>query len=280
MSNIHSSIGGGGGGSGNFPAGPYTEGDLFYASDASTVTELGIGAEGENLVVSSSSLPEWRLYPDPAKETILYEDFAASNTSSYIFTVQTQSSGSLLFVNTVTGRVGIARMNVNANAASNVILWTNTQSPVTLNAGGRILYKTGVNPVDLSDASDEYWFFSGFADNTSAGAPSNGIYFSYDRTSNTNWEAITISGGTATTTDTGVAVATSTWYDMYFDINAVSTSIDFYINGSNVATHTTNIPTNNLKIESRMLKSSNSGVTKSFDIDYMYVYQKFSSDRG
>lgn len=59
--------------------------------------------------------------------------------------------------------------------------------------------------------------------------------------SDSNWIACTKDGTTLNTTDTGVAVAANTYYR--FIIEMVSGAINFYINGTLVATHTTNLPT-------------------------------------
>lgn len=56
-----------------------------------------------------------------------------------------------------------------------------------------------------------------------------------------NWRCYTTNGGTSTNTDSGIAFATGAFKT--FKIIATPTSIAFYIDGSLVATNTTNIPT-------------------------------------
>ena len=59
--------------------------------------------------------------------------------------------------------------------------------------------------------------------------------------SGANWRCYTTVGGVSTDTDSGIAFATGAFKT--FKIIATPTSIAFYIDGSLVATHTTNIPT-------------------------------------
>lgn len=57
----------------------------------------------------------------------------------------------------------------------------------------------------------------------------------------TNWVAHTRIAGVSTTTDSGIVAVAETWYRLRMVRSA--TDVKFYINGTLVATHTTNIPT-------------------------------------
>ena len=80
----------------------------------------------------------------------------------------------------------------------------------------------------------------GFSDNLSNG-PWNGNQMVFTSDTGTNWLAKTVIAGVVTTTDTGVAVSTTSWQKL--KIVATSTSVKFYIDDVLKATHTTNIPT-------------------------------------
>ena len=69
---------------------------------------------------------------------------------------------------------------------------------------------------------------------------SNSVEFRYD-TSLANWEAVTISGGTETATDTGTAADTA-FHIFEILCDSDNTQIQFKIDGTVVATNTTNIP--------------------------------------
>ena len=76
----------------------------------------------------------------------------------------------------------------------------------------------------------------------SAGDWTEGIQFTYTDTENSgNWRATTVSGGSSTHTDTGVAASTD-WVWLRIDVNAAGTGVTFYIDDVSVATHSTNIP--------------------------------------
>ena len=95
--------------------------------------------------------------------------------------------------------------------------------------------------------------------------PPLGIYFQATNTG--NWLAITKNSST-TTTDTGIAQSTS-FKRMEFLLNASGTSIGFYIDGTLVATHTTNIPSTGITPIFH-IKNTASG-SKRLDVDYVYV---------
>jgi hypothetical protein len=85
----------------------------------------------------------------------------------------------------------------------------------------------------------------GFGDSDFS-APYCGAFFEYDHTVSPYWRCRTSVGdwmGTTTTSVvTNVLVAASTWYSFGIQVNAAGTEAKFYINGTLVATITTNIP--------------------------------------
>tara|TARA_R110002126_G_C10490983_1_gene504798 strand:+ start:41391 stop:43250 length:1860 start_codon:yes stop_codon:yes gene_type:complete len=111
-----------------------------------------------------------------------------------------------------------------------------------------------VCPWTLSTATDEYICKVGFGnDITSGGLGNSACGFRYDRVGDgVNWRCITRNGGTETNTDSGVVVlASATGTNMVslsFTVNDDGTSVEFFIDGVSVATHTTNIPTNNARV--------------------------------
>lgn len=103
-----------------------------------------------------------------------------------------------------------------------------------------IRIKTGA---DVS--SVRYWVGWFSADPRSADDPGAthliGFRFSTDA-GDTNWIAANKDGTTLKTTDTGVAVTADTKYRFRMVADAVNNAIRFYVNGTLVATHTTNLP--------------------------------------
>lgn len=102
----------------------------------------------------------------------------------------------------------------------------------------------------------------GAQNNVALDPPAHGIYFE-KLDADTNWFAVTRDNGTQTRTDTGVAVttgfATFTW-------TRLQSGVQFQINGTLVATHTTNIPVTFISPALWLINSA--AASKSADFDY------------
>ncbi len=133
----------------------------------------------------------------------------------------------------------------------------------------------------ISDGTDSYDVWAGFADTTGGSAQTDGAYFLYDHNTSANWQVVTAKAGTRTTTASSVAAANGTWVKFRIDINAACTSIAFYMDGSLVATHTTNLPdttSNNSGIMFGILKSLGT-TARTFALDYVKMDQTFTTSR-
>lgn len=93
----------------------------------------------------------------------------------------------------------------------------------------------------LSDGTNTYRVRVGLGDETDATDFSNGFYFEADPNSDTEWQCKTADGGSRTTTDSGVTIAQDTVYRLRIVCDGAGT-VTFYINGTLVATHTTDLP--------------------------------------
>jgi hypothetical protein len=95
----------------------------------------------------------------------------------------------------------------------------------------------------LSNGTETYTSRMGFLDAVGS-EPTDGCFFRYtDSVNSGKWQAVTRSNGVETATDTGVTVVADAWKLFEVDVNAAGTSVVFKIDGSTVATNTTNIPT-------------------------------------
>ena len=96
---------------------------------------------------------------------------------------------------------------------------------------------------DLSDGTDTYKSWFGFADDHSSEAGIvDGAWFSYtDGESSGQWECNTSSNSTRTVTASGITVAADTDYILELTY-APGGTVYFYINKVLVATHSTNVP--------------------------------------
>jgi len=142
-------------------------------------------------------------------------------------------------------------------------------------ASGRdIWFETKVTPTDAEgDAMDICIGLTvNFATNPEAMlTAADRIVFQVDD-GDSNIDCITEKDGTATTTDSGIDVASGTAVTLGIHVKG-TTSVEFFVNRNLVATHTDNLPDNeNLAIGAMELSGSATG-TKSMAIDYLMAVQ-------
>lgn len=96
-----------------------------------------------------------------------------------------------------------------------------------------------------STVAEEFVVLWGFGDAyTSSSEPTNGAYIAYRRLVDGDfWVCVTRDNSSETKTVTSVVPASSSLHIFKITVNEAGTSVAFYIDGTNVATHTTNIPT-------------------------------------
>jgi len=143
--------------------------------------------------------------------------------------------------------------------------------------GAQHRFGAGLKLVAVPDATDDALFWFGFSMDTN----SIGTYMSYigiDRSVNaTNFIAVTRKAGTQTATDTGVAFDTD-WHTFEIIVNGGNTSHAFYIDGTLVATNTTNLP--DASLAPTVGTSNVAGAANSFKIDWIYHAFKPTAARG
>lgn len=121
--------------------------------------------------------------------------------------------------------------------------------------GHALILKFRIAPQVLSDGTDTYSCTWGFGEQLGIKDQTNGAYFTYTHGTNAGkWQAVTASAATRTTTDTGVAAVT-TFSIFEIRVNQAGTSVTFYIDGTLVATNTTNIPTATTGVLGQIVKS-------------------------
>jgi hypothetical protein len=96
---------------------------------------------------------------------------------------------------------------------------------------------------NLSDGTETYTVRAGLETNN-FNSVNDGVFFRYTHSVNSgNWICVTRRSGVETVTNTSTAPTTASYTKFQILINSAGTSVSFLINGSVVATHTTNIPT-------------------------------------
>lgn len=144
---------------------------------------------------------------------------------------------------------------IGVHAYSTSILATNFASHISASQTsfglgiGAFVYETSINLANLSTVTERFRFISGLGAATGTAAETDGVFLIYDEggTSNgtaasANWQCVTVANSVRTLTTTSTAVTAAAWHKLRIEINAAGTSVAFYVNGTLIATHTTNIP--------------------------------------
>jgi hypothetical protein len=101
----------------------------------------------------------------------------------------------------------------------------------------------------LSDGTNTFTVVIGFTDTFTSGAATDGAYFRYTHGTNSGkYECVTRSNSSETANDSGVTATAGVWHSYRIIVNAAATQVLFYIDGTLVATHTTNIPSGSSRV--------------------------------
>lgn len=222
---------------------------------------------------------------DPTLRSALFDDWISATEAGVLGWTSTNSGAGSSPTSTVSGSEAFNR------AQGAALLSTGTtatgRSAVSLGDVMGIGY-TAISQQwrvlipTLSTGAEEFAFLVGFGD-TPAGAgiaQTNAVFFSYDRTVSTNWLCNTVKAGAVTQTITTTAVTNTAFRRYHIEINAAGTSVVFSIDGTTVATHTTNIP-GFLEFTGPLTKIAKSvGVTsRTAIIDYFWQVIQWSPAR-
>ena len=179
---------------------------------------------------------------------------------------------------TETNRAGVLQMTHGSGSGiiSSISLATDSvylgASAITLAAAVKI----GTVP----DGTDNTRFTIGLTNNANPVSVTAGVHFDvFYATNTTNWLCTTESASTATQSDTSTAFDTS-WVNLRLEINADASEVKGYINGTLVATNTTNIPTGAALGPVIAIRNDLGTSTNTLDIDWFYMNYAFGSARG
>lgn len=161
---------------------------------------------------------------------------------------QYSSDGSDWIIAPTAGRWSGHDLDTGATATGIGTLRTNSaifESSTTAGQGVWGYFKAHIKtPSAVSDGTNTYLVKVGFVDAVSGGAV-NGIYFSYDVGTSASWYAITRASATTTSTNTGTAFGADTVHLLELVYRPNGTA-EFWLNGTTVATHSTNVPLTDL----------------------------------
>lgn len=221
---------------------------------------------------------------DFSGNAVMYEDFSTTN-----FTVS--GGGSQIFNypwtlwgtsnTTMTSEVshpGVAEVRSSNDGTAGNLGWITYPGYFLGNGEVTITWILKTDNVS-GDGGVTYIWRIGFGE-TQGAAQVNGTYFEYtDSVNSGNWQIVTSSASTRTTTNTATAMSTG-WHKYTITINAAGTSAEFFIDGSSVGTITTNIPTATAVNPMWGRERTNSGGTNRFYYsDLCYVQAQLATPR-
>lgn len=180
---------------------------------------------------------------DPRRTVFLHSDLDAAAP----FTSTVSGTGAALTFTTAglgaANRFGIATMTTGTTSTGRATIGSATQDGLVFNTGTTIARTAFQTPSSLSDATNRYTLNFGFT-NTLASFYTAGVgaLIRYrDNANSGRWQAYAAEAatGTSATADTGITVAASTWYSMEVRLARSGGPIQYFINGSLVATIST-----------------------------------------
>jgi hypothetical protein len=221
--------------------------NTFYARSSSgaaqskSITDLGLSilAAADEEAIRSLL----KLGPKYAFEAFWDASSVPTANTGEAWNVQASNSGTVTILGTPlqVNSVGYCAMTTVTNANSRCSV--SGGNGVFTFGNGRAYWRSRQQLGSLSDATDTFSVRVGFQE-APAAAATDGAFFRYTHSLNGGkWQAVTASNSAETITDTGITAVAGT--DRIFEVvvNAAGNSVSFYVDGSLVATNTTNIPT-------------------------------------
>lgn len=224
---------------------------------------------------------------DPTSNTNIFELFddhiISASQGGQMGWVRHQTGGTPEQIESTAARPGLWQFTI-TNTGDEAGMYVNDFGDQFLFGGGEITYGFHMKLGQIGDGTDDFVIVCGLGDDVIDPDQSNGAYFRYTSATDTNWQCVTEDNNTETASDSGVAASTS---DANFKIvvNAAGNSVAFYINGTLVATNTTNIPTTAGRGVSALyhVKKTASGGTPAahtFLADWTHIKYKVTTSRG
>jgi len=266
-------------------------GAVTYSPPLASASVTGVASFGNEFVINGNGAvgltSNYVKTFNGATGNITHDDGYTRSTSSviwddhwslsYAWATQSNSGGSILQSGSVTteNNVGVIGLYTGTSTSGRAGLITHTDG---IDFGNNSwIFETRMGLDKTSDATDTFTTRFGFMDSVAA-EPTDGAYFRYTHGTNSGrWQAVTRSNSVETATDTGITatalVSGKTFQRFRVEVNSAGTSVVFKINGSTVATNTTNIPTGTSRLFGLGYSQIKSAGTNSrpFFVDYTFA---------
>lgn len=214
-------------------------------SGAGDVEEISCTSTGRSIIDDASIRDaQQTLRLGGYKTYCKFEDFDWSGTgtggSGWL---TTNAGGSVSIVSSVDGdSVGILSLSTSTSS---------TGTPSIQNNSGAYIFGSGTWTFEakyrfstaIPDGTETYTTWIGFGDTINSNNQTDGCYFEFDRSIDTvNWQCTTAKASARTRSSSSVAGVNGTWILLRIEVDATASNVTFYINNSQVATSSANIP--------------------------------------
>lgn len=198
-------------------------------------------------------------------------------TNAGIWTAATNGSASSIFgdttgINATEKCQGVIMLRTGTDTTGNAQIATYPLTGVMFGTGSKLTNRWRIAIPTLSDGTNRFMVNLGFEDvATSFGAePSTAAYFKYsDNVNSGKWQCVVKTGGTTTTADSGVSPTATVNQVLAIEVAADSSYVKFFIDGAEVASTTTNIPTTSYALTSYAMILKSLGTTaRDIVLDY------------
>jgi len=174
--------------------------------------------------------------------TEVFTDFLNGLTGSVFGSVVNGTSASAGTVTPNTGdeaRVGLMRLNTGTDTTGRAAC--TLQNACLILGHGVAEIQCEIYIPTLSTITEEFILRFGFLDDATT-APTDGVYFEYDRLTSTSWAIVGANNGSRAITPTSSTPSAATWYKLKIIVNADGTSAEFFVNDISIGNVITNIP--------------------------------------
>lgn len=256
----------------------YTTGDVIHASASNTLAALAISTQPGMPLTTSGTDTAWF---NPATDMLIIDDLlsgtAAIGNTGYKTNTQNSAGTSQTGAS---GHPGVIQLGTGAQTTGAINL---SHGNTLTTTDGRILLKFVCKLSGLSDATDTYTARIGLGTDSTATADfTDGAYFEYTHSVNSgNWTIKTANNSSRTTANTNTAADTN-WHLFAVDMNAAGTSVNFYIDGVEVANSpiATNLPAVTRFFSDAYRITKSAGTTeRRIDLDLTILWKKITSAR-
>lgn len=263
-----------------------TAGDLIVGGASGAPGRLAIATRASSILTpTSAGILEWRsqtsflrLFEDFIRGTLTdtgWIDFGNNGAGSNII----GGSFGVVPLSTDTGRAGIVSFETGTTATgmayamgAQQLTWS-AWPPLKPDSGMPFAeFVSSVRIPVLSDGTNRFSFYTGSLGNNSKTSAGAGFFYQ-DDTNGGRWECFSGNGSSSTVADSGVTVAANTWYDLRVVVNP--TARVFFINGTQVATITTNLAAS-MCASGLYLAKSIGTTNRSVLVDYFGMYAELT----